>query len=135
MIIGVGLDLAEIARIADMLERWGARFANKVFTPGELAFANGKAHPAQHLAARFAAKEATLKALGVPSGCTWHDMEVTGGGRRPPELVIRGRAAEAARALGVARLHLTITHADPVAAAVVIAEGTPAGPGVADEEE
>lgn len=122
MIVGIGLDLAEIPRIAEMIDKWGDRFIRKVFTDGERAFAFERAHPAQHLAARFAAKEATLKALGVPRGLSWHEMEVTGGGRSMPVMVLTGEALRAADRLGVVRLHLTITHADPVAAAVVIAE-------------
>jgi len=125
VIVGVGLDLEEVARIAAMIERWGERFTARVFTADERAFAAARADAAQHLAARFAAKEATLKALGVPAGLSWHELEVTGGGRQPPRLALRGRAEEAARARGVTRLHLTLTHAAGVAAAVVIAEGDP----------
>ncbi len=123
MIVGVGLDLAEIPRIAALCEKWGERFTRKVFTDGERAFAAARASSAQHLAARFAAKEATLKALGVPRGLSWHEMEIVGGGTQPPRLVLTGEAKRAADAMGVTRLHLTITHAHPVAAAVVIAEG------------
>jgi len=123
MIVGIGLDLAEIPRIAELCEKWGERFTRKVFTDGERAFAAARASSAQHLAARFAAKEATLKALGVPRGLSWHEMEIVGGGTQPPRLMLSGEAKRAADALGVTRLHLTITHAHPVAAAVVIAEG------------
>jgi holo-[acyl-carrier protein] synthase len=123
VIVGVGLDMEEIPRFAALLARWGDRIERRLFTEGERAYARGKAREASHFAARFAAKEATLKALRVPAGLTWHEMEVVGGGRRPPEMVLRGRALEAATALGVARMHLTLTHTDSVAAAVVIAEG------------
>jgi holo-[acyl-carrier protein] synthase len=122
VIIGIGLDLEEVARIAAMTERWGERFTARVFTPGERAFAGERANAAQHLAARFAAKEATLKALGVPAGLSWKEMEVVGGGKQAPRLVLHGRAAAAAERLGVARLHVTLTHAAGVAGAVVIAE-------------
>jgi holo-[acyl-carrier protein] synthase len=122
VILGVGLDLEEVARIAAMAERWGERFVGRVFTAGERAFAGERAHAAQHLAARFAAKEATLKALGVPSGLSWKELEVVGGGKQPPRLVLHGRAAEAAARLGATRLHLTLTHAGGLAGAVVIAE-------------
>jgi holo-[acyl-carrier protein] synthase len=122
VIVGVGLDLADVARIADMVERWGERFTRKLFTAGERSFASERANSAQHFAARFAAKEATLKALGVPRGLSWHEMEVVGGGRARPRLVLTGEALRAAEALGVVRLHLTLTHADTIAAAVVIAE-------------
>lgn len=123
MIVGLGLDLAEIPRIAAMLERWSDRFAAKVFTAGERAFADARARPARHYAARFAVKEATLKALSVPRGLSWHEMEVLGGGDEPPRLQLSGRARAAADALGVVGAHITITHTDDVAAAVVILEG------------
>ena len=125
MIVGLGLDLTEISRIASLLERWGDRFANRIFTEGERAFAYARAEPARHLAARFAVKEAALKALAVPSGLSWHEMEVTGGGSRPPALVLSGRARQAADKLGVSRLLVTISHDGDTAAAVVVAEGTP----------
>ena len=79
---------------------------------------------AQHLAAQFAAKEATLKALGVPAGLSWKELEVVGGGKQAPRLVLHGRAAEAAQRLGATRLHLTLTHAAGVAGAVVVVEAT-----------
>ena len=122
MIVGLGLDLTEISRIAELLERWGDRFVERVFTEGEREFAFSRAEPARHLAARFAAKEAALKALSVPPGLRWHEMEVTGGGDRPPVLELSGRAREAADRLGVDRVHLTISHDGDTAAAVVIAE-------------
>jgi holo-[acyl-carrier protein] synthase len=122
MIVGIGLDLAEIPRIARMVERWGERFTHKIFTAGERAFAEGRAFPARHYAARFAAKEATLKALCVPRGLSWHELEVTGGGEAAPRLRLGGRAREAAEERGIARLHLTLTHTGEVAAAMVVAE-------------
>jgi holo-[acyl-carrier protein] synthase len=127
MIVGLGIDVTEVPRIAALLERWGDRFAHKVFTAGERAYAAARARPAEHLAARFAAKEATLKALGVPSGLSWHEMEVDSGPGGRPELALSGRALEAARAIGIARLHLSITHAGGVAAAVVVAESAERG--------
>jgi holo-[acyl-carrier protein] synthase len=122
VIVGVGLDLTEIPRIEAMIERWGDRFTHKLFTPGERAYADDRAHPADHYAARFAAKEAALKALGVPDGLRWHELEVVKRGGARPELVLRGNAAEAAGKLGIERIHLTISHAADVACAVVIAE-------------
>lgn len=123
MILGIGLDLENIDRIAAATERWGERFTRRVFTEGERAFARARANGARHLAARFAAKEAILKALKVPPGLSWQDMEITGGGKQAPEIVLSGRAKEAADEMGVARLHLTLTHTRDTAAAVVIAEG------------
>jgi len=122
VIVGVGMDLTEVDRIAGMVARWGDSFTHRIYTDGERAYALGRANSAMHLAARFAAKEATLKALGVPSGLSWHEMEVVGGGREAPLLVLRGQALAAADKLGVVRMHLTLTHTRDVAGAVVIAE-------------
>ena len=124
MIVGIGHDIEEISRFAALLARWGDRITRKLFTDGERAYASGKARAASHLAVRFAAKEATLKALAVPAGLRWHEMEVVGGGSEPPALVLRGRALEVAQARGIARFHLSLTHTDTVAAAVVIAEAS-----------
>jgi holo-[acyl-carrier protein] synthase len=122
VIVGLGIDLTEVPRIARMVERWGENFTGRIFTEGERAYASGRANAALHFAARFAAKEATLKALAVPSGLSWHEMEVVGGGNEPPLLVLRGKALEAADRMGVVRMHLTLTHTADVAGAVVIAE-------------
>lgn len=122
MIVGIGLDLTEVPRIAAMLDKWGDRFSHKIFTEGERAYASSRANAAAHLAARWSAKEAVLKALSVPSGLSWHELEVVGGGTVPPALSLTGRAKEAADRLGIARFYLSLTHSDEVAAAVVIAE-------------
>ena len=122
MIVGLGNDLCEIDRIEAMIERWGKRFTERVFTDGERAYALPKVSRAQHLAARFAVKEATLKALGVPPGLSWKEMEVTGGGKSAPLLKLSGRAKVAADALGIESFHITITHSGNYASAVVIAE-------------
>lgn len=122
MIVGLGNDLCEIDRIEAMIERWGKRFTERVFTEGERAYALPKVSRAQHLAARFAVKEATLKALGVPAGLSWKEMEVIGGGKTAPQLKLSGKAKSAAEALGVASFHITITHSGNFASAVVIAE-------------
>lgn len=122
MIVGIGLDLCLISRMALALQRSGGRFAERVFTPVERRYCDGRATPAQHYAARFAAKEALLKALGVPDGLRWQELEVAqtaGGG---PQLVLYGAARQAADRLGVHRLHLSLTHQGDSACAVVIAE-------------
>ena len=118
----MGIDLAEVPRIASMVKRWGDRFTRRVFTDGEREYAQSRGNPASHFAARFAAKEATLKALGVPPGLSWHEIEVVGGGNEPPLLVLRGQALAAANRLGTVRMHLSLTHTADVAAAVVVAE-------------
>lgn len=117
--------MAEIPRIEQLIARWGERFLSRVYTDSERAHCHGRARRASHFAARFAAKEATLKALSVPKGLSWHEMEVHGGGDQPPTMVLSGRALRCANALGIARLHLSLTHTDDIAAAVVIAESTP----------
>lgn len=122
MIVGMGMDLCEIDRIEAMVERWGTRFTEKLFTKGEREYAASKVKSGQHYAARFAVKEATLKALCVPKGLSWKEMEVVGGGNRPPRLELHGRAAEAAKMQGIDRLHVTISHAAGLAVAVVVAE-------------
>lgn len=122
MIVGLGLDLCDTPRIDGMLTRWGTRFSARVFTASERSYCDSKACSAQHYAARFAAKEAALKALGVPSGLSWHEMEVAGGGGGPPALVLHGKALDAAKALGASEFHLTLTHAGDFAAAVVVLE-------------
>jgi holo-[acyl-carrier protein] synthase len=127
VILGLGMDVVEIARIRRILEgpRGRAeRFLARCFTPRERAFCEGTRDRASRYAARFAAKEAASKALGTPDGIGWHDVEVlrdTGA----PALELRGAAAEAARRLAVGRLHLTLTHDGGVAAAVVVLEGSP----------
>lgn len=127
MLVGVGIDLTPVDRIARLLGRYSGRFEEKVFTPGERAYCRGRAAAAEHFAARFAAKEAALKALGVPSGLSWHELEVVSGPGGKPELALHGAAARAMAALGVVRLHLSLTHAGGQAAAVVIAEGRAPG--------
>jgi holo-[acyl-carrier protein] synthase len=113
----VGVDLIEIERLERALERRPA-LAERVFLPGELDFARQRGRPARHLAARFAAKEAALKALGL-GGLGFRDVEVTGGGSGAPALRLHGRAAAAAEQQGVA-LEVSLTHSRELAAAVVV---------------
>jgi holo-[acyl-carrier protein] synthase len=123
--LGLGIDVVEIARIQRILDGPPARaerFLARCFTPGERAYCDAGADRAARHAVRFAAKEATSKALGVPAGIAWHDVEVVHEGRAP-RLELRGVAAERARAIGVARALLSLTHDAGVAAAVVVLEG------------
>jgi len=119
----IGMDLVQISRIADSLARFGVRFERKLFTQGELGYAQAApAQAAERLAARFAAKEAAIKALGLSeSGVSWRDLEV----RRHPggecDLVLHGRAAEIARRNGITRLLLSLSHDGEYAGAVVAA--------------
>jgi holo-[acyl-carrier protein] synthase len=122
MIVGVGIDLCQVSRMRSALSRHAGRFAARIFTADERAYCEDRADPAQHYAARFAAKEALLKALAVPSGLSWHEIEVQSQPGGAPRLFLRGEAARAAAARSVLRLHLSLTHSGDSAAAVVIAE-------------
>jgi holo-[acyl-carrier protein] synthase len=116
----------EVGRIARLLEGpagMAERFLARCFTPAERTFCEDKRDRACRYAARFAAKEAAVKALGAPTGISWQDLEVVRPEGRPPTLTLSDRAAAAAASMGVTRTHLTITHDGGVAAAVVVLEG------------
>lgn len=122
-VIGVGIDLIDIDRIARALER-RPRFAERCFTEREAAYCRSRAYPAQHFAARFAAKEAVGKALGI--GMTrWREVEVVRQGG-PPRVALAGRYAHRAEELGVVGITLSLTHSRGMAAAVAVAEGAAA---------
>jgi holo-[acyl-carrier protein] synthase len=124
MVVGIGIDVVEIARIRRLMERWQDRFLRRVFTDEELAYSLGRHDPAQHLAARFAAKEATLKALGtgLSMGVRWREMEVRRARGQAPRLALAGRTAELGQTRGVRRLHVSLTHDAGLAVAQVLAE-------------
>lgn len=115
--IGVGIDLIEIERLERALER-RPQLAERLFTEGERAHAEPRLRPGRQLAARFAAKEATIKALGV--GLPPGEIEVEGGARQAPRLRLHGRAAELAADRGL-ELEVSLTHSQEMAAAVVVA--------------
>ncbi len=123
MILGVGIDLCEVERIRRLLDKDSERFIRRVFRAGEAAYCRDKRHPEIHFAARFAAKEAFLKALGRGWRLGWSQLEVVRSESGKPDLSLSGKAAEAARRRGVRRIHLTLTHTAQTAAAVVILEG------------
>jgi holo-[acyl-carrier protein] synthase len=135
MIVGSGIDLVEIHRIRQSVDRFGARFLNKVYTAAEQAYCLRKRNSAESLAARFAAKEAAAKALGtgMSRGVTWLEIEVVRepGGR--PTLRLHGRAAEMARRIDARRASLSITHTSDLAMANVILEDGPGGEGAGAE--
>jgi holo-[acyl-carrier protein] synthase len=124
MIVGSGIDLAEIRRIQQSIDRYGSRFLNRVFTAAEQAYCLRKRNSAESFAARFAAKEAGAKALGtgISQGVSWLEIEVVRerGGR--PTLKLYGRAAHFAERLGVAHIALSITHTVDLAMASVMLE-------------
>jgi len=124
MVIGLGTDLIEIARVQQSLDRFGERFMHKVFTDGEIAYCHRKKHSAESFASRFAAKEAAAKALGtgISRGISWKEIEVRREPGERPTLHLSGRAAERAAVMGIRNMHLSLTHSRDVAMAVVAAE-------------
>jgi holo-[acyl-carrier protein] synthase len=122
VVVGIGIDLCPVSRMEELVARWGERIERRLFTEAERAFCRARGAPAQHQAARFAAKEATLKALSVPRGLSWHEMEVVSAAGGAPRLVLSGEAAAAAGRLAVTRTHLSLTHAGDLAVAVVVLE-------------
>ena len=115
-VIGVGIDVVDIDRFEQTLERTPGVRA-RLFTPSEAE------RSATSLAARFAAKEALAKALGAPAGLQWHDAEVVTEESGRPRFELRGTVAARAAELGVRSVHVSLTHDGPVASAVVVAEG------------
>lgn len=124
MIIGVGIDLAEVGRIREVLARRGDRFLARVFSEGEREYCLAKSDPALHLAARFAAKEAFAKAVGtgVSGGMRFSDIEVVRDAAGRPTLELSGYARELAASMAVQTIHLSLTHTRETAGAVVVLE-------------
>jgi holo-[acyl-carrier protein] synthase len=121
MIIGLGIDATDIARIAATMERYGDRFLKRVFTDGEIAYCLRRRHPAIHFAGRFAAKEAAMKALGTghTQNVLWKGVEVVRRGG-PPRLEFHGGAERRFEAMGAGRSLVTITHSETLAIAQVM---------------
>ena len=124
MIVGSGVDLCEVERIKAAIARHGRRFLERVFTEREIAYAQSKANLYERYAARFAAKEAGMKAIGTGwrGGVRWRDFEVTNLPSGRPTLQFHGKAAEYAQKLGVENISLSITHTSVQAMALVILE-------------
>ena len=125
MILGTGIDLVEVARIAELIGRHGERFLGRVFTPAELVYSLPRAGREQHLSGRFAAKEAVFKALGTgwAQGVSWKQVEVLATSGGAPEVRLSGPAAERLAAMGGERVHVSITHTQGLAAASATIEG------------
>ncbi len=122
-VIGIGVDLVDIERFRRSLERTPS-MRTRLFTDVELAYVAPKADPVPSLAARFAAREAVMKSLGVGLGAfDFHEAWVERASSGRPSLVLAGRAAELADRAGVVRWHISLTHSDVMAAAYVIADG------------
>jgi holo-[acyl-carrier protein] synthase len=130
-VVRLGIDLVHIPRIADSLRDFGEAFTRKLFTEGEAAYARGAPHDmAQRLAARFAAKEATIKALALhDAGIDWKDIEVVRSGDGACDLQLHGRVAQIARTQGITRCLVCLSHDGDYAAAVVAALSDTAEPG------
>lgn len=124
MIVGLGIDVCSVPRIASALERFGEKFWERVLTPRErLDLAERRADRAAALAGRFAAKEAFSKAIGAPKDVWWQDVEVRKSESGAPELVAHGPALPHMARLGVKRAWVSISHDGGAAAAVVVLEG------------
>jgi holo-[acyl-carrier protein] synthase len=124
VIVGSGVDLCEVQRIKEAIMRHGRRFVERIYTPREIAYAESKANLYERYAARFAAKEAGMKALGTGwrGGVRWRDFEVTNLPSGRPTLQFHGKAAEFAQKLGVENISLSMTHTSLQGMALVILE-------------
>ena len=122
MIVGIGIDLVEVSRIAKALSRWGDRFESRIFTEKEMNYCNSKKDRSQRLACRFAAKEALLKALGTGwrYGINWKEIEVTNDELGKPSILLSGRTEEFSQQIGVKNIFLSITSTENYGAAQVI---------------
>lgn len=122
MIVGIGVDVCNVARMEASLQRFGDRIWDRVLSAPERSSLAHRGDRATALAGRFAAKEAIVKAMAGAPGVGWHDLEVRGAPRRPPELIVHGPARALAARLGVSKIHLSITHDAGVAIAMVVLE-------------
>ena len=116
--VSVGVDIIEIERVAATLDRFGTRFLQRIYTEAEIAYCRGRA---PQLAARFAAKEAVMKALGTGTrGIGWRDVEVTRRRSGQPDIALHGRAVERARAVGIDHVAVSLSHSRGYAVASVV---------------
>ena len=125
MVLGIGIDLCDVARMREQVAAPSDEFVDQVFLPDEIAYCRAKHFPAEHFAARFAAKEAVLKALGEAAGqgSFWRDIEIRNEKDGRPVARLHGRALEMAERLQVRRVFLSMTHIRDLAAATVVLEG------------
>ena len=125
MILGLGVDLAEVRRIRDAVERHGDRFVRRIYTEAEIAYVERKANRFERYAGRFAAKEAGMKAIGTgwKRGVTWRDFEVSNLPSGRPSLRLHGVAAQIPEKMGFKSISLSITHTAELGMAQVILEG------------
>ena len=125
MILGTGIDIIEVARIAASFEKFGEKFVNRILLPDEISYCLSHRKPAPFLAARFAAKEAISKAFGTGIGAQlgWQDMEIRRKESGEPFVVLHGKGADLFAARGAQRLLVSLTHTEHYAAATAILEG------------
>lgn len=123
-VLGIGIDVCKVERIAESLQRFGERMERRLFTADELAYCRRHQDPLPHLAARFAAKEATSKALGtgIAGGIGWTQIEVVQPGGQVPTLRLNGAALERFHALGATKSHLSLSHDGGLGVACVVLE-------------
>ena len=124
MICGIGIDLVEIRRIENILKKWGEKFTGRVYSESEIEYCQKHAHPAIHYAARFAAKEAFLKSIGIglAGGARLKDIEVIRNQQGKPGLNLHNKAKTISNRYGTLTVHLSITHTKNYATAVVVLE-------------
>ncbi len=125
MILGLGIDLVDVARVQRLIDAKGERALARLFTEAEVAYARARARPAMHFAARLAAKEAAFKALAGSADArriAWREVEVVVRAGGPPTLALHGRADFRAREIGVQHVHVSLTHTGATAGAVVVLE-------------
>ena len=124
MIVGTGIDIAEVPRIAESIQRFGDRFLKRIYTEGEIRYCDSKANRVERYAARFAAKEAAMKALGTgwSRGVRWRDLEEYRQPGSRPTILFHGKAAEFAARLNAKNVSLSLSHTPEQAIASVILE-------------
>ena len=125
MILGTGIDIIEVARIASSFEKFGERFVNRILLPDEIAYCQSHKNPAPFLAVRFAAKEAVSKAFGTGIGAQlgWQDIEIRRKDSGEPFVVLHGKGRELLAARGAKQMHVSLSHTEHYAAATAILEG------------
>jgi holo-[acyl-carrier protein] synthase len=126
MILGVGFDLVDLGEFARTLERGGEKYTNRVYTVDEIAYCRAQPHPIQHFAARWAAKEGAIKALGISGaeGLKWVDFEIVSESSGKPVMLLHGEAAVRSRALTVTHIHVSLSHSRSASGAVVVVESS-----------
>jgi holo-[acyl-carrier protein] synthase len=125
VIVGIGVDIVDIGRIGEVIERHGTHFLKRAFTDAEIAYCRGHKNPAPHFAARFAAKEAVFKAFGTGwrGGLAWNEIEVSRDSLGRPRIRLTGKCAAKARELGITELLITLSHCDCHAVAYAVGQG------------